>query len=76
MQKPYAESTLRKKYRETAIDHSLIDLVKDYLNACAFFYYILEIDEVWKIIQKGPLLQKSSSTHCSPSCAGMIHWNV
>ena len=58
MQKSYAESTLRKKYRETAIDHSLIDLVKDYLNACAFFYYILEIDEFWKIIQKRSVITK------------------
>ena len=50
MLKPYAESTLRKKYRETGIDHSLIDLVKDYINACASFYYLLEMDEAKRII--------------------------
>lgn len=52
MLKPYAESTLKKKYRATGIDPDVILQVQDYIDACANFYYVLELDEAWKIIRK------------------------
>ena len=32
--KPYAESTLRKKYKETGIDRDRLDLLFDCLKCC------------------------------------------
>lgn len=52
MQKPYARSTLVKKYRATGINTHIIDMVKTYLDACANFYYLLEMDEAFKIITR------------------------
>ena len=46
----YAESTLHKKYRATRIAPTVIMEVKAYLDACANFYYILEMDEAFRII--------------------------
>ena len=52
MKKPYAESTLRRKYRETGLGEEKISLIHDYLFACARFYKIIEMDEVQKILFK------------------------
>ena len=52
MKKPYAESTLRRKYRETGLGVEKISLIHDYLFACARFYQIIELDEVRKILSK------------------------
>ena len=52
MLKPYAESTLKKKYRATGIDPDVILQVQNYIDACANFYCVLELDEAWKIIRK------------------------
>ena len=50
MNKPYAESTLRKKYRETDIPKESIKTLQTYLRACANFYCILEIEDVWRVV--------------------------
>ena len=50
MLKPFARSTITKKYRATRISSDIISTVRDYLNACANFYYILEMDEAKRII--------------------------
>lgn len=52
MNKPYAESTLRRKYRETGIPRDLIDTAIAYLHACAEFYYAVEIDDIIAILQR------------------------
>ena len=52
MKKPYAESTLRRKYRETGLSVEKISLIHDYLFACARFYQIIEMDEVRRILSK------------------------
>lgn len=52
MKKPYAESTLRRKYRETGLGEEKIALIHGYLFACARFYQILEMDEVRKILSR------------------------
>lgn len=48
MKPPYAESTLRRKYRATGIEN--IGQVQEYLTACSNFYYIIEMEDVWKVI--------------------------
>ena len=48
MKPPYAESTLRRKYRDTGIEN--IGQVQEYLTACSNFYYIIEMEDVWKVI--------------------------
>lgn len=50
MKKPYARSTITKKYRATGVPSDTIDQVKDYIDACANFYYLLEMDEAKRII--------------------------
>ena len=50
MLKPYAQSTLTKKYRATGIAKDIIESVKDYIDACANFYYLLEMEEARRII--------------------------
>ena len=50
MLKPYARSTITKKYRATGVPSDTISTVKDYIDACASFYYLLEINEVKHII--------------------------
>lgn len=52
MNKPYAESTLRRKYRETGIPRDLIDTAIAYLHACAEFFYAVEIDDIISILQR------------------------
>lgn len=52
MKKPYAQSTLKRKLRETGIPKDILEKVHLYLIACANFYRILNIDEVWKVIQR------------------------
>lgn len=49
MKQPYAASTLSKKYKATGIDPAVISALKEYLTACANFYFILEIPEAKKI---------------------------
>ena len=49
MKQPYAASTLSKKYKATGIDPAVISALKEYLAACANFYFILEIPEAKKI---------------------------
>ena len=49
MKQPYAASTLSKKYKATGIDPAVISAPKEYLTACANFYFILEIPEAKKI---------------------------
>lgn len=49
MLKPYARSTITKKYRATGVSSDAINLVKDYIDACAGFYYLLEIDEAKEV---------------------------
>lgn len=49
MKQPYAASTLSKKYKATGIDPAVISTLKEYLTACANFYYVLEIPEAKKI---------------------------
>ncbi|MGI6766411.1 MAG: SEC-C metal-binding domain-containing protein [Lentihominibacter sp.] len=51
MKKPYAESTLKRKYRETGIPKEVLEKLHMYFAACANFYKILSIDEVWKVIK-------------------------
>ena len=46
MKKPYAQSTLKRKLRETGIPKPVLEKVHLYLIACANFYKILNIDEV------------------------------
>ncbi len=50
MNKPYAPSTLKKKYRDTGITPEKIEKVKEYLVACANFYKIIEIKDAWRVI--------------------------
>ena len=50
MRKPYAESTLRKKYRECGVEPDRITVIAEYLMACANFYQILEMKEARKIL--------------------------
>ena len=50
MLKPYARSTLNKKYRATGVNADILWEVKDYIDACAHFYYLLEMDEARRII--------------------------
>ena len=52
MLKPYARSTITKKYRATGVPSDIISTVKDYIDACACFYYLLEMDEAKRIILK------------------------
>lgn len=52
MKKPYAQSTLKRKLRETGIPKPVLEKVHLYLIACANFYKILNIDEVWKVIRR------------------------
>ena len=52
MKKPYAESTLKRKYKETGIEPERIMKAQAYLTACANFYKIIEIKDVWKVIGK------------------------
>lgn len=52
MQKPYAESTLQKKYKATGVADISIFWVKEYLLACANFYKVIELDEAWRIIDQ------------------------
>ena len=49
MKQPYAASTLSRKYKATGIDPAVISTLKEYLTACANFYYVLEIPEAKKI---------------------------
>jgi hypothetical protein len=51
MKKPYAESTLKRKYRETGIPKMVLKKLHMYFAACANFYKILSIDEVWDVIK-------------------------
>ena len=52
MKKPYAESTLKRKYRETGISPEKIEEAQRYLEACASFYKFIEMKNVWKVIGK------------------------
>lgn len=52
MKKPYAESTLKRKYRETGIDPVRIEDAQLLLTACARFYKLIEVKDIWKIISK------------------------
>ena len=52
MKKPYAESTLKRKLRETGIPKQVLDKLHLYLTACASFYRVLSIDEVWRVIRR------------------------
>jgi hypothetical protein len=49
VKQPYAASTLSRKYKATGIDPAVISTLKEYLTACANFYYVLEIPEAKKI---------------------------
>lgn len=49
----YAESTLRRKYKETGLSEEQIEAVRTALEACAHFYVILEMKEVWPILGSG-----------------------
>ena len=51
MKKPYADSTLRRKYKETGIPQETIDTIAAYLHACAAFYYAVEVDDIKSILQ-------------------------
>ena len=50
MLKPYAKSIITKKYRATGVPSDVISAVRDYIDACAAFYYLLEMDEAKCII--------------------------
>jgi len=50
MLKPYAKSTITKKYKATGVPSDIISSVRDYINACAAFYYLLEMDKAKRII--------------------------
>ena len=52
MKKPYAESTLKRKYRETGIPKEVLEKLHLYFVACAHFYKIISVDEVWKVIER------------------------
>ena len=52
MKKPYADSTLRRKYKETGIPQETIDTIAAYLHACAAFYYAVEVDDIKSILQE------------------------
>lgn len=59
MKKPYAQSTLKRKYRETDLGEEKIARIFNYLNACAHFYQILEIKEARNIaVRQGNVSQK------------------
>ena len=44
MKKPYAESTLKRKYRETGIPKEVLEKLHLYFVACAHFYKIISVD--------------------------------
>ena len=50
MKKPYADSTLKRKYRDVGIDPKGIQILMFYLTACGRFYKIIKIEEAWKVI--------------------------
>lgn len=50
MKKPYAESTLRRKYAQTGIELDKIRTVDIFLRACSNFYKVIELEEAWKMI--------------------------
>lgn len=52
MKRPYAESTLKRKYREIGLKNVTVWKLQLYLKACALFYKLVEADEVWKAIQQ------------------------
>ncbi len=49
MKKPYAKSTLERKYRETGLDPRLREKAQAYLTACTNFYKIIEAKDAWKV---------------------------
>ena len=51
MKKPYAESTLRRKYREAGIDPEKLEEIKQFLKACARFYGILASKDLCRLIE-------------------------
>lgn len=44
-----SESKLNKAYRETGLSNRQIQAVENVLDACAHFYAVLELREVWRI---------------------------
>ena len=52
MKRIYAESTLRKKYREIGLSKDVAWKLRVYLTACALFYRFAEADELWQAILK------------------------
>ena len=51
MKKPYAESTLRCKYREAGIDPEKLEEIKQFLKACARFYGILASKDLCRLVE-------------------------
>lgn len=75
MKKPYAESTLKRKYRETGIPKEVLEKLHLYFVACAHFYKIISVDEVWKVIKRTEARQgkKELEEILNPSIIHMIH---
>ena len=51
MKKPYAASTLKRKYSETGIPYESRKKLELYLTACANFYLACSNDDAWKVIR-------------------------
>lgn len=66
MKKPYAESTLKRKYRETGISPEKIEEAQRYLDACASFYKFIEMKNVWKVIGKKCSVTKAEMSKLLP----------
>lgn len=52
MKKPYAESTLKRKYRKTGLPKEVLEKLHFYFSACVNFYKVISVNEVWEIIQE------------------------
>ena len=50
--KYYAESTMKRKYRQSGIDSRIIQDLKDLLTACGNFYYAIDIPAAFDVIRE------------------------
>lgn len=66
MKKPYAESTLKRKYKETGISPEKIEEAQRYLDACASFYKFIEMKNAWKVIGKKCSVTKAEMSKLLP----------
>ncbi len=59
MIKKYAESTYKKKLRETGIPANTVDELDYCLTSIGHFYMIIEVEEIWDIVKKFTKISKN-----------------